>query len=154
MEEQAQTLAKSGKTASAGGMFRYLGSMVYNGEAMLRAREIERETKEEKERQKKTDEDEVMEDLFEKADQVYLVYVDRGESLGRLNNDELKILIKFIIKLEAKPKDTLSKHKNATMMKARLNQCHPSWTKYFEGSVEAEGGSDDSDTNDDAPTHE
>jgi len=36
--ERAKKLAKTGKTASAGGIFRHLGSMVYNSEELLLAR--------------------------------------------------------------------------------------------------------------------
>ena len=36
IEEQAQTLAKTGKVSSVGNDFCALGSMLYNGEAILR----------------------------------------------------------------------------------------------------------------------
>ena len=40
MEERARALAKSGRVASAGGMFRFLGTTMYNSEDMLCARNI------------------------------------------------------------------------------------------------------------------
>ena len=139
VEERAQALAKSGKTASAGGMFRYLGSMMYNGEELLLARKIQREMKA-KERQDEIDKaDKEMEDLFMAADQVYEKFVDCDKSFAGLNNDDLKVLIKFIVKIEKKPKDNISKHKNAMLMKAQLAKCKPCWTKYFAPQPAADG---------------
>ena len=46
MEERARHLAKLGRVASAGAMFRFLGTMMYNSEDMLLARKIVREEKE------------------------------------------------------------------------------------------------------------
>ena len=57
IEEQVQSLAKTGKVSSAGNAFRALGSMLYNGEAILWACEISREMKQKakhEEEQKKT----------------------------------------------------------------------------------------------------
>ena len=45
IEEQAQSLAKTGKVSSAGNAYSALGSMLYNREAMLQARGISREMK-------------------------------------------------------------------------------------------------------------
>ena len=44
-EERAEALAKTGKLASAGNMYRYLGSMMYNSKELLLARSIARENK-------------------------------------------------------------------------------------------------------------
>ena len=131
VEERARALAKSGKTASAGGMFRFLGNMMYNGEELLLARKIQREMKE-KEKQAEIDKaDKVMEELFAAADRVYEKFVECDECIQGLNSNDLKALVKFIVKIENKPNDTFSKHKNVTLLKARLAECDPSWTKYF-----------------------
>ena len=94
----------------------------------------------EKKMQDKIDKaDKVMEDLFMATNQVYEKFVDCDKSFAGLNNDDLKVLIKFIVKIEKKPKDNVSKHKNATLMKARLAECKPCWTKYFAPQPAANG---------------
>ena len=142
MEERARDLAKSGKTASAGGMFRFLGSMMYNSEEMILARKYAREAAED-ERQKKEDKiDSGMAALFEKADQVYMKFVDNDSKLCRLKREELKHLVRYICKLENKSGDTFSSHNTATKLKLRLNACKPTWTKYFMPPKDEDGGAD------------
>ena len=132
VEERARALAKTGRTASAGGMFRFLGSMVYNGEELLRAREIQREEREKAEQDELDKEQEEMEKILEEADQVYQKYQEKGCDLDKLSNPDLKKLVKYICKLERKSNDAPSHHKNASMMKKRLNEVEGCWTKYFD----------------------
>lgn len=145
VEERAQQLAKSGRTASAGGMFRFLGSMLYNGEELLRAREIQRENKQKDLQDKEDKEQQEMETLFEEADQVYEKFIDHDSKLSALTNADLKKLIKFICKVERKPKDAPSHHNTADKMKKRLRECKIRWTKYFnpDSSEEEEAESDE-----------
>ena len=70
VEEHARNLEKSGKTSSAGGMFRFLGNMMYNGEEMLLARKIAREENANKE-QEKIDREEKIMDVVEKVGSYY-----------------------------------------------------------------------------------
>ena len=132
MEERAQALASSGRTASAGGMFRFLGSMVYNSDEMLRARQIQRQAKADAIREKEDNELNDMEKLLEEATDVYQKFAQElNSNINRLGSEDLKTLVKFICKLEKKPNDPPSKHKNMPMMKKRLQECNPCWTNYF-----------------------
>ena len=144
MEARAQALAASGRTASAGGMFRYLGSMVYNGQEMLRAREIQRENKENARQAKVNSGLQELQTLFEEASAVYQDYsTHHDHDLDKLKNKQLEKLVKYIVKKEAKPKDAFSHHSaNAAKLKKRLGDCKQQWENYFI-PVEQEGGEND-----------
>ena len=148
MEERARDLAKTGRVASAGAVWRTLGCMVYNSEEMLRAREITREMKEQAKRDKQDKADKELEDLFDKASPVYEEYVENGECISSLGRGELQTLVKFICKIENKKNDAPSKYNNMTKMKERLEKCEPTWTKYFmpvewdDDNNDVEGGND------------
>ena len=45
VEEEAQSLVKPGKTRMTGGMFRFLGNVIYNNSELLRARDVERDNR-------------------------------------------------------------------------------------------------------------
>jgi len=66
-KEQAEAPSKTGKLASTGNMYRYLGSMMYNSAELLLTRKIARENKrrEEQERDDRKEEKEMA--LFKKA---------------------------------------------------------------------------------------
>ena len=138
-------LAKTGKTASAGNMYRYLGSMMYNSEELLLAREIARKNKEEQERQKidKAKEKEMA--LYKKAEEAYVIFCEKGHLLDRLTNHELQDIVRFLCCVEKKGKgDSYSSHAGSKKkLKERMAEVQPVWTKYFEmaaGENDASGG--------------
>ena len=140
-------LAKTGKTASAGNMYRYLGSMMYNSEELLLARGIARKNKEEQERQKidKAKEKEMA--LYKKAEEAYVIFGEKGHLLDRLTNHELQDIARFICCVEKKGKgDSYFSHAgNKKKLKERMAEVQPVWTKYFElaeGEDDASGGGD------------
>ena len=139
VEERARALAKTGKTAQADGMFRYLGNMIYNGEELLRARQIQREEREKARQEKEDERAKEMDSLFEAAEEAYYKYANGDHDLSRLRNDDLKALIRFIVRIKKKEGDNVSKHKNATLMKERLAECDPCWTTYFTSGTESDG---------------
>ena len=142
VEERARALAKTGKTAQAGGMFRYLGNMIYNGEELLRAREIQREERAKAKLQKEDEKAKEMDALFDAAEEAYFKYANGDHDMSCLRNDDLKALIRFVVRIEKKEDDNVSKHKNAPLMKKRLAECDPCWTTYFmSGRDEGEEGS-------------
>ena len=79
-------------------MFRYLGSMLYNGEELLLARKIyadkKRDELAEKEQKKQSKEDEMM----ERAEAAYEKHVE-GQ---KLNVNDLKAVVRFACALEGK----------------------------------------------------
>ena len=91
-----------------------------------------------------------METMFEEANDVYEKFIEHDSKLSALNNTDLKKLIKFICKLERKPKDAPSHHKNATMMKKRLGECKIKWTKYFNPDSSEDEGESDSESESDS----
>ena len=114
---------------------------------MLRARQLTREAKENKQRSKSEKEDNEMLDLYREADIVYQDYCQHCK-LSRLDQEELKTLVKFICKLEMKPNDAPSHHKNMSMMRTRLRQCDPSWENYFMPIVQEDEHVDTTTEND------
>ena len=75
-EGRAQDLTKTGKLASAGNMFRYLGNMMYNSAELFLSRQIARENKE-KEQQEKVDRAKEKEIAFyNKAEEAYLTFYE------------------------------------------------------------------------------
>ena len=138
-EERARELAKTGRVAAAGNMFRFLGSMMYNSAELLLARQIARENKE-KEQQEKVDrakEKEIA--LYNKAEEAYLSFCRQGHLLNKLNLEELKDIVRYICCAEKKKGDTFSSHSSGKeKLKLRMAQVQPVWTKYFEFPPAAE----------------
>ena len=135
-EERATALAKTGRTASAGGIFRNLGSMVYNSEELLRARQIQRDTIA-REKQDKSDASNLeMIAKWEEALLVYQSFLKRGEKLESLSSDELSTLIKYIVAEERKTNknnklEAPSHFTNIAQRIKRLKECDPVWTNHF-----------------------
>jgi len=145
-KERARDLAKSGRTASAGTVWRFLSNMLYNGEEMLRARAIQRKMKQQEKQDKEDKEQNAMEELFQAADKVFNKYFDdHEENISALGRDDLYTLIKFICKIENKPKDAPSSYKNMNDVKKRLMECKPHWTKYFQPLDDDENEDEDDD---------
>ena len=94
-EEQAEQLAKTGKVASAGNMYRYLGSMMYNSKELLLAREIARKKKQEEQQEKIDKAKEKEAELFRKAEEAYILFHEKGHLLDRLTVNELKYIVRF-----------------------------------------------------------
>ena len=66
--ERAQALAKTGRVASAGNVYQFLGLMMYNSAELLLAQKIAREIKLTEQQDRAGKEEEVSLRLFEKAD--------------------------------------------------------------------------------------
>jgi hypothetical protein len=89
-------LAKSGRVSKAGGMFRQLGSMLYNGSEMMRAREITHQNKRARLQEAEEQEHNKEEAALEDATEAYAKH-KRGDKLGSGN---LKALVKVVVMLE------------------------------------------------------
>jgi len=105
-EERAQALAKTGRLASAGTVWRFLGTSVYNGEDMLRAREITQENRMRGNQEKDDKEDALALRLYGEVDLVYVKFKEGGSLLFELGADNLKDLVWFIYHVEKKKGDT------------------------------------------------
>ena len=132
--ERAEQLAKTGKTASAGNMYRYLGSMMHNSEELLLAMQIARRNKEDKEQEKvgKAKEKEIA--LYKKAEEEYLIFCEGGHLLDKLSSTELQNIVRYICCVEKKETgDSYSKHSvSKNKLKERMAEVQPVWTQYFE----------------------
>ena len=138
-EERAEALAKTGKLASAGNMYRYLGSMMYNSKELLLARSIARENKHKEVQEREDREEEKEMALFEKADQAYLVFKEGGSLLCALRKPELQDIVRFLCCVEKKVGDTYTKHSGSNnKMRQRIAKVSPVWTKYFAPPEEEE----------------
>ena len=73
-KERAQSLAKTGKLASVGNMYHYLGSMLYNGAELLLAHKIARQNKEKDEQEKPDKAKEKEAALCSKAKDAYVIF--------------------------------------------------------------------------------
>ena len=139
IEEQAQSLANTGKVSSAGNAFRALGSMLYNGEAMLRAREISREMKQKAKHEEAQKKNQDRMSKYEAAREVY-----EKETHGeKLKCGDLKTLLKFICSEERK--DNPSQFKTVQEMKNRLDNCDIPWQNYFVARATVETNVEPSD---------
>ena len=125
-------------------MYRYLGSMMYNSEELLLAREIARRNKEQEEQEKVDKAKEKEMALYNKAEQAYIVFCEQGHLLDKLSSTELQHIVRFLCCVEKKGKgDTYSSHSGSKKkLKERMAEVQPVWTKYFE-DTEAAGGEDD-----------
>ena len=139
-EERAEHLAKTGKTASASNIYRYLGLMMYNSKELLRAREIARETKEQEQQDKVDMAKEKEASLFRKADDAYWIFHEHGHLLAKLNLSELQDIVRYLCCVESKGKgNTYSKHSGSKKkLKERITAVQPVWTKYFDLAPAAE----------------
>ena len=159
MEERARQLAKSGRVASAGAMFRFLGTMMYNSEDMLLARKIAREEKEKEVQEKDDAEENHAIDLFEKSDQAFMHFRDSGSLLSNIGKEPLQDIVRFICHQEKKKGDTYSKYSGSMKkMRERIAEVQPVWTKYFsplssEGE-ESEDAEEESESNEETPSSE
>ena len=91
-------------------MFRFLGTMMYSSQDMIRVREIARELKQKQEQEKDNAEDAHALDLFKKADQVYMLFKERDSLLSNLGKEPLQDTICFICHQEKKKGDTYLKY--------------------------------------------
>ena len=138
--ERAEQLAKTGKVAVAGNIYRCLGSMMYNSEELLLARKIARKNKEDAERAKLDKKKEKEAALYKKAEDAYLIFHNKGHLLDKLNISELQDIVRFLCCVESKGKgDTYSSHSvNKKKLKERIAAVQPVWTKYFDVVAAAE----------------
>ena len=138
-KERVQALAKTGRLASAGTVWRFLGTSVYNGEDMLRAREIARENRMRESQEKEDEEDALALRLYGEADLAYVKFKEGGSLLSKLGGDDLKDLVRFICHVEKKKGDTYLKHSSSKKkMLERIARVTPLWTKYFTPPVNEE----------------
>ena len=121
-EERSQALAKSGKTASAGNMWRYLGHLIYNSEDMLRAREIAREMAASKRKEKADAQEERDVALLDKAEQAYHKFKEKGSLLDRLTVPDLQDIVRFLCSVKKKgAEDTFTRNnKGKKKLKERI----------------------------------
>ena len=144
MEGQAQALAKTAKTSTAGAIWLSTFGDVLNGDAVLRAREIQRENWQAKEDARKERQKNLEEELEEAASHVYHKFKEKGEK--GLTAPELKTLIKFIVAVEARDddKNCPSKYTNKAQILQRLSECQQPWHTYFETSESGDESESDS----------
>ena len=156
MEERAQGLAKTGKTATAGNTWRFLGHLIYNSEDLLCAREIAREIAANKRKEKEDAQEERDMALLDKAEQAYRKFKEKGSLLDRLTVPDLQDIVRFLCSVEKKgAEDTFTRNnKGKKKLKEHIAAVEPGvWTKYFDqtladGEEEAEseeGGLDNKD---------
>eukprot|EP00956_Cyclotella_meneghiniana_P019359 scaffold33127_cov38-Cyclotella_meneghiniana.AAC.2 len=146
IEGQAQALAKTAKTSTAGAIWLSTFGDVLNGDAVLRAREIQRKEWQDKEDARKERQRNAAEELEEAATEVYHKFKEKGEK--GLNNTDLKALIKFVVAIEARDdgKERPSKYTNKAQMLQRLSECEQPWHTYFETPEDdGESGSESSE---------
>jgi hypothetical protein len=151
-ETRAQALAKTGKTSKAGPMWYNLKGMMLNGEELLRAREIQRENWEQEQQAKEEREMAEFEEAYDAACNVYDKFFDECDrEIKKLNNPDLKALIKYIVPLEGREDKTRpsSYTTNAAMIK-RLNDCVKPWWKYFQYPTDDEESDAQEDDNSDS----
>ena len=86
-------MEKTGRLASAGTVWRFLGTSVYNGEDMLRAREITRENRMRESQEKEDEEDALALRLYGEANLAYVKFKEGGSLLSKLGGDDLKDLV-------------------------------------------------------------
>ena len=147
VEERAEALAKSGKVASAGNVWRFLGSMMYNSEEMLLARKIAREIRANERRERESAQADAETALLEKAEGVYQTFREKGSVLTALSAEDLKHLVRFVCHIKKKKGDTFSKHSGSKKkMQERLAAVEPSWTKYFVEDEEGDAGAANHDS--------
>ena len=92
---------------------------MYSSEDMLLARKIAWEEKE-KEVQEKEDLEEARSlELFEKADQAYMIFRENGSLLMNLGKEPLQDIVRFLCYHEKKKGDTYTKH-SSSMKRMRL----------------------------------
>jgi hypothetical protein len=140
---QAEALAKTGKTASAGAIWLNTSGDVLNSWTVLEARRIQRAALQKKVDDKEQRRQEAEEEMLEDAQAVYFKFCTHGEK--KLNNADLKALVKFVVHLEGRDdKSKISQYNNRTKMLQRLQQCDVPWTNYFKQS----DSSDDESSND------
>ena len=162
MEERAQGLAKTGKTASAVNTWRFLGHLIYNSEDMLRAREIAREIAASKRKEKEDAQEERDVALLDKAEQAYHKFNEKGSLLDRLTVPDLQDIVRFLCSVEKKgAEDTYTRNnKGKEKLKQRIAAVEPGiWTKYFDqtpadGEEEAESEEGELDDEDSEPISE
>ena len=138
MEERAQGLAKTGKTASAGNTWRFLGHLVYNSEDLLRAREIAREIAANKRKEREDTQEERDMALLDKAEQAYRKFKEMGSLLDRLTVPDLQDIVRFLCSVEKKgAEDTFTRNnKGKKNLKERIAAVEPGlWTKYFDQTL-------------------
>ena len=138
-EERAQALAKTGRVASAGNVYRFLGSMMYNSAELLLARKIGHENKLKKQQHQADKEKEYSMTLFEKADQAYTWFKDNGSLLTKIGTDDLRHLVRFLCHIKKTKGDTFSKHSGSKKkMRERIAGSEPLWTSYSASPVAEE----------------
>jgi len=114
----------------------------------MAARQIERDNKRRvREEKQQREEDEEME-VFEAANLVYLRYKDGG----KLGVDELKSIVHFIMLVDKRNKEIISKYNTKAKLQARLDDVQPSWEFFFDprGSLENEDESDNKSDEDES----
>ena len=87
-------------------MYRYLGSMMYNGAELLLARKIARENKEKDEQEKLDKAKEKEAALYSKAEDAYVIFCEKGHLLDQLNVPELQNIVGFLCCVEKRGKGT------------------------------------------------
>ena len=151
MEERAQGLAKTGKTATAGNTWRFLGHLIYNSEDLLRAREIAREIAANKRKEREDAQEERDMALLDKAEQAYRKFKEKGSLLDRLTVPDLQDIVRFLCSVEKKgAEDTFTRNnKGKKKLKERIAAVEPGvWTKYFEADGEEEAESEEGELDD------
>ena len=144
LEGQAQALAKTAKTSTAGAIWLSTFGDVLNGDAVLRAREIQRENWQAKEDEREERQRNLEEELEAAASSVYQKFKEKGEK--GLKVPDLKILIKFIVAVEARDddKNCPSKYTNKAQILQRLSECQQPWHTYFETNESGDESESDS----------
>ena len=139
--EHVDVLARSGKVALVGNMWRLLGSMMYNSNEILLARKIACEIKDNEQRERESAQVDAETALLEKAEGIYQTFREKSSVLTALSADDLKHLVRFVCHIEKKKGDTFSKHSGSTKkMQQRLAAVESSWTKYFMEDKEGDVG--------------
>ncbi len=139
-EERVQALVDGKQVARASGLFRLLGSMMYNGDEILEARTLDREVRQKaKDAKKKEAEDKEVE-LFEEASFKYQLFVEKGRNLNMLKADDLTPIVKFLCAVDSKGKgDCISNYKtNAKKIDRIMNTPTGPWVHWLDSQYEEE----------------
>ena len=138
-KERARELAKTGRVASAGNMFRLLGSMMYDGPDLLLARKIARENKEKEQHKRRWTGPRRRKYPCTTRQRRRILFCPQAHLLNKLNLEELVDVVLYICYVEKKKGDTFASHSSGKeKLKLRMAQVQPVWTKYFEFPPAAE----------------
>lgn len=122
-----------------------------NSWTVLEARRIQRAALQKKVDDKEQRRQEAEEEMLEDAQAVYFKFCTHGEK--KLNNADLKALVKFVVHLEGRDdKSKISQYNNRTKMLQRLQQCDVPWTNYFKQSDSSEDESSNDEESDGGDT--